>query len=74
MVYPRIQEMKYAALQTKYDVGPMMSPYSIVKDTSMAVGLREYVPEIVFHGFIGNRLHEHKPYSLRNLRIDNHLN
>lgn len=36
--------MKYAALQTKYDVGPMMSPYSIVKDTSMAVGLREYVP------------------------------
>ncbi|MFS0818862.1 DUF58 domain-containing protein [Lysinibacillus sp. 1P01SD] len=44
LVYPRIREMKYAALQTKYDVGPMMSPYSIVKDTSMAVGLREYVP------------------------------
>ncbi|KOY81756.1 DUF58 domain-containing protein [Lysinibacillus macroides] len=43
-VYPRIREMKYAALQTKYDVGPMLSPYSIVKDTSMAVGLREYVP------------------------------
>lgn len=44
LVYPRIREMKYAALQTKYDVGPMMSPYSIIKDTSMAVGLREYVP------------------------------
>ncbi|MFK5709487.1 DUF58 domain-containing protein [Lysinibacillus boronitolerans] len=44
LVYPRVQEMKYAALQTKFDVGPMMSPYSIMKDTSMAVGLREYVP------------------------------
>lgn len=44
LVYPRIREMKYTALQTKYDVGPMLSPYSIVKDTSMAVGLREYVP------------------------------
>lgn len=44
LVYPRIREMKYTALQTKYDVGPMMSPYSIVKDTTMAVGLREYVP------------------------------
>ncbi|MCL1698309.1 MULTISPECIES: DUF58 domain-containing protein [unclassified Lysinibacillus] len=44
LVYPRVREMRYAALQTKYDVGTMMSPYSIVKDTSMAVGLREYVP------------------------------
>lgn len=44
LVYPRVCEMKYAALQTKFDVGTMMSPYSIVKDTSMAVGLREYVP------------------------------
>ncbi|MFF2179300.1 DUF58 domain-containing protein [Lysinibacillus sp. NPDC058147] len=44
LVYPRVREMKYAALQTKFDVGTMMSPYSIVKDTSMAVGLREYVP------------------------------
>ncbi|KOP72141.1 hypothetical protein AMS59_18030 [Lysinibacillus sp. FJAT-14745] len=44
LVYPRVREMRYAALQTKFDVGTMMSPYSIVKDTSMAVGLREYVP------------------------------
>lgn len=44
LVYPRVREIRYAALQTKYDVGTMMSPYSIVKDTSMAVGLREYVP------------------------------
>lgn len=44
LIYPRVREMKYAALQTKFDVGTMMSPYSIVKDTSMAVGLREYVP------------------------------
>lgn len=44
LVYPRLREMKYSALQTKYDVGPMMSPYSIVKDTTLAVGLREYVP------------------------------
>jgi len=44
LVYPRLREMKYSALQTKYDVGPMMSPYSIVKDTTMSVGLREYVP------------------------------
>ena len=44
LVYPRVKEMKYASLQTKLDVGTMMSPYSVVKDTSMAVGLREYVP------------------------------
>ncbi|MFJ7917660.1 MULTISPECIES: DUF58 domain-containing protein [unclassified Lysinibacillus] len=44
LVYPRVREMRYASLQTKFDVGTMMSPYSIVKDTSMAVGLREYVP------------------------------
>ncbi len=44
LVYPRVREMAYAALQTKFDMGTMMSPYSVVKDTSMAVGLREYVP------------------------------
>lgn len=44
LVYPRVKEMKYVTLQTKLDVGTMMSPYSVVKDTSMAVGLREYVP------------------------------
>jgi len=44
LVYPKVHEMKYATLQAKLDVGSMMSPYSIVKDTSMAVGLREYVP------------------------------
>ena len=44
LVYPRVKEMKYVSLQTKLDVGTMMSPYSVVKDTSMAVGLREYVP------------------------------
>ena len=44
LVYPCVKEMKYVALQTKLDIGTMMSPYSVVKDTSMAVGLREYVP------------------------------
>ncbi|MET4563235.1 uncharacterized protein (DUF58 family) [Lysinibacillus parviboronicapiens] len=44
LVYPRVREMVYATLQTKFDMGSMMSPYSVVKDTSMAVGLREYVP------------------------------
>ncbi|MFY0520776.1 DUF58 domain-containing protein [Lysinibacillus sp. UGB7] len=44
LVYPKVREMVYAALQTKLDIGTMMSPYSVVKDTSMAVGLREYVP------------------------------
>lgn len=44
LVYPRVHEIKYATLQAKFDVGSMLSPYSIVKDTSMAVGLREYVP------------------------------
>ena len=48
LVYPRVKEMKYVALQTKFDIGTMMSPYSVIKDTSMAVGLREYVPGIVF--------------------------
>ena len=44
LVYPRVYDMKYATLQAKLDVGSMMSPHSIVKDTSMAIGLREYVP------------------------------
>lgn len=44
LVYPSVHDMKYATLQTKLDVGSMMTPYSIVKDTSMAIGLREYVP------------------------------
>lgn len=44
LVYPRVKEMSYATLQRKVDIGTMLSPYSIVKDTSMAVGLREYVP------------------------------
>lgn len=44
LVYPRVKDMKFVALQTKFDIGTMMSPYSVVKDTSMAVGLREYVP------------------------------
>lgn len=39
-----MHDIKYATLQTKLDVGSMMTPYSIVKDTSMAIGLREYVP------------------------------
>ncbi|GLC90266.1 DUF58 domain-containing protein [Lysinibacillus piscis] len=44
LVYPRIREMKYAALQAKFDKGTATSSYSIVKDTTMAVGLRNYVP------------------------------
>jgi uncharacterized protein (DUF58 family) len=44
LVYPRVHDMKYATLQAKLDVGSMIAPYSIVKDTSMAIGLREYVP------------------------------
>lgn len=44
LVHPRVHEMQYVPLQTKFDVGAMASPYAVVKDTSMAVGLRKYEP------------------------------
>lgn len=42
VVYPRVYEMKYVPIQTQFDMGRMTSPFSLVKDTTMAVGIRNY--------------------------------
>ncbi|WP_332650235.1 DUF58 domain-containing protein [Lysinibacillus sp. 54212] len=42
MVYPKTIDMKYASLQMQYDQGVVASKYSIVKDTSMVTGVRDY--------------------------------
>lgn len=44
MVYPKITEMKSSSLRMQYDQGAISSPYAIVKDTSMATGVRDYQP------------------------------
>ena len=43
-VYPKITEMKSTSLSMQYDQGAITSLYSLVKDTSMATGVREYQP------------------------------
>lgn len=42
LVYPKISEMKYRPLQMQFEQGGILSPFSVVKDTSMATGIREY--------------------------------
>lgn len=42
IVYPRLHEMKYVSMHTQFDIGTMASRFSIVKDTSMATGIRDY--------------------------------
>lgn len=42
IVYPKTVDMKYASLQMQYDQGVVASKYSIVKDTSMVTGVRDY--------------------------------
>ena len=42
LVYPNTTDMQYMSIDTQYDRGTMISPYNIVKDTTMATGVRDY--------------------------------
>ncbi|AYC30321.1 DUF58 domain-containing protein [Paenisporosarcina cavernae] len=44
LVYPNVTEMIYAPIETRYDYGQATSPFTIVKDTTMATGIRDYQP------------------------------
>ncbi|WP_172373617.1 DUF58 domain-containing protein [Sporosarcina jiandibaonis] len=42
LVYPKMTDIHYVPIDTQYDLGSMISPYNIVKDTTMATGIRDY--------------------------------
>ena len=42
LVYPKIWDVHYNPIDTQYDRGTTISPFNIVKDTSMATGIRDY--------------------------------
>ncbi len=42
LVYPKLTDLEYISMDTQYDRGAMVSPYNIVKDTTMATGVRDY--------------------------------
>lgn len=42
LVYPKMTDIQYVPLDTQYDRGTTVSPYNIVKDTTMATGVRDY--------------------------------
>ena len=44
IVYPNVTEMIYMPIETRYDQGAAASPFAIVKDTTMATGVRDYQP------------------------------
>ena len=44
IVYPNVAEMIYMPIETRYDQGAAASPFTIVKDTTMATGVRDYQP------------------------------
>ncbi|MFX3672827.1 MAG: DUF58 domain-containing protein [Paenisporosarcina sp.] len=44
IVYPNVTEMIYMPIETRYDQGTAASPFTIVKDTTMATGIRDYQP------------------------------
>ncbi len=44
IVYPNVTEMIYMPIETRYDQGAAASPFTIVKDTTMATGIRDYQP------------------------------
>jgi len=44
MVYPNVTEMIYVPIETRYDQGAAASPFTVVKDTTMATGIRDYQP------------------------------
>ena len=42
LVYPKTMNIQYVPIDTQYEQGSMISPYSIVQDTTMASGVRDY--------------------------------
>ncbi len=44
IVYPNVTDMIYMPIETRYDQGAAASPFTIVKDTTMATGIRDYQP------------------------------
>lgn len=44
LVYPNTMEIEYRPLEARYDQGAMAAPFTLVKDTTMATGIRDYRP------------------------------
>ena len=44
LVYPNTVEIPYRPMESRYDQGAMAAPFTLVKDTTMASGLRDYRP------------------------------
>lgn len=44
LVYPNTVELAYRPMEAKYDHGSMAAPFTLVKDTTMATGIRDYHP------------------------------
>ncbi len=44
LVYPNTMEITYRSIESRYDHGSMAAPFTLVKDTTMASGLRDYQP------------------------------
>lgn len=44
LVYPKTVDIPYRALESSYDQGAMAAPHTLVKDTTMATGIRDYQP------------------------------
>lgn len=42
LVYPTTTPMKYVPINAQYDRGSLVSPFSLIKDTTMATGVRDY--------------------------------
>lgn len=44
LVYPNTVEMAYRPIGSSYDQGSIAAPFTLVKDTTMASGIRDYQP------------------------------
>lgn len=44
LVYPNTVDVVYRPLESRYDHGSMAAPFTLVKDTTMATGIRDYHP------------------------------
>lgn len=42
LVYPNTVEIAYRPMESRYDQGAMAAPFTLVKDTTMASGIRDY--------------------------------
>lgn len=44
LVYPKTESLKLQAIRAEYEQGAMPSPFSLMKDTSVVTGVRDYQP------------------------------